>query len=596
VRVAADDAPAKDYNAAKKSQTMSILTLFRTNGGAVSKIDGHSVALERSLQTLIERNLETFVGVRFLCAEYSTGKTHAGRIDTLGIDEDGCPCILEYKRSTNENVINQGLFYLDWLMDHRGEFELLVMKTLGPESAGKIDWTGPRLICIAGDFTKYDQHAVQQINRNIQLIRYMRFGEELLLLELVNSVQAVDGDAFPATEGISKTSGMPRSSSKDKTVDECLAASSQKLLDLYELLRSTLVSFGDDVVEKRLKLYVAFKRIKNFVCVEVLPNQEKLRTFLRLNPDKVELDPTFMRDVRQIGHWGTGELEITITTPEDVERNAVAAQGLRVVVMNVLKCEKDLLNTWRLWDAAEPPFVLQDDEPVLRQVKGKVTQTWDEAHTAHDFGLPGDRRLHLGLLPHPFCGDVANASIYVLMLNPGVGFQDYYGEYHVPDYRSAVVATLRQEFQPDVLPFMYLDPKFAWHGGFAWWHGKLAGVIKHLCNHWQTSFAEARARLARCLASIELVPYHSESFGNARGIAKRLPSAQLAARFVREFVLPKVRDGKGIVIVTRKVRAWELPDGPGIIKYTAGQSRGAHLGLNSPGGAAIIKRFLRFEG
>jgi RecB family endonuclease NucS len=48
----------------------------------------------------------------------STGKTHRGRIDSLGLDENGCPVIIESKRKLNENVINQGLFYLDWLLDH----------------------------------------------------------------------------------------------------------------------------------------------------------------------------------------------------------------------------------------------------------------------------------------------------------------------------------------------------------------------------------------------------------------------------------------------------------------------------------------------
>lgn len=57
-----------------------------------------------------------------------------------------------------------------------------------------LEWSSPRLLCIAGDFTKYDGHAVQQINRNIELLRYLRFGEELLLLELVNAVQAKDGE------------------------------------------------------------------------------------------------------------------------------------------------------------------------------------------------------------------------------------------------------------------------------------------------------------------------------------------------------------------------------------------------------------------
>ena len=99
---------------------MSDIKVFRTDGGKVCEIEGKSVALEKSLQTLIETNLDVFLGIRFLASEYPTGKTHGGRIDTLGIDENGCPCIMEYKRASNENVINQGLFYLDWLLDHKG--------------------------------------------------------------------------------------------------------------------------------------------------------------------------------------------------------------------------------------------------------------------------------------------------------------------------------------------------------------------------------------------------------------------------------------------------------------------------------------------
>lgn len=148
---------------------MSDIKLFRINKGSVKELQGQSVAIEKSLQDLIENNMEAYLGVRFLCSEYSTGKVHDGRIDSLGIDENGCPVIIEYKRSINENVINQGLFYLDWLLDHKGEYTLLVLDRLGKEVSDSIEWSSPRLLCIAGDFTKYDQHAVQQINRNIEL-------------------------------------------------------------------------------------------------------------------------------------------------------------------------------------------------------------------------------------------------------------------------------------------------------------------------------------------------------------------------------------------------------------------------------------------
>ncbi|WP_372898388.1 endonuclease NucS domain-containing protein [Salipaludibacillus agaradhaerens] len=100
-----------------------MIKLFRLNGDSVDELEGQSVAVEKSLQHILERHLETFLGIRFLASEYRTGKRHAGRIDTLGIDENNSPVIIEYKRSINENVINQGLFYLDWLLDHKAKLQ-----------------------------------------------------------------------------------------------------------------------------------------------------------------------------------------------------------------------------------------------------------------------------------------------------------------------------------------------------------------------------------------------------------------------------------------------------------------------------------------
>jgi hypothetical protein len=68
--------------------TMSDIKLFRIQGDAVEQLQGSSVAIEASLQDLIELHLEALLGVRFLAHEYQTGKTHGGRIDTLGIDEN----------------------------------------------------------------------------------------------------------------------------------------------------------------------------------------------------------------------------------------------------------------------------------------------------------------------------------------------------------------------------------------------------------------------------------------------------------------------------------------------------------------------------
>ncbi len=127
---------------------MSDIQLFRLAGGTATELPSRTAVVEKHLQTLIESHMQTFLGVRFLASEYATGKTHRGCIDSLGLDENGCPVIIEYKRHSHESVINQGLFYLDWLLDHRAEFKLLVMEKLGNEAAQEIDWAGTHLLCI----------------------------------------------------------------------------------------------------------------------------------------------------------------------------------------------------------------------------------------------------------------------------------------------------------------------------------------------------------------------------------------------------------------------------------------------------------------
>lgn len=312
---------------------MSDIKLFQINTDHVAELAGHTVQMERSLQRIFERNLESLLGVRFLCSEYVTGPVHGGRIDTLGLDEDGCPVIIEYKRAINQNVINQGLYYLDWLMDHKKEFQWLVMEKLGAEQAKVVEWSAPRLLCIAGDFTRHDEHAVKQINRNIELLRYRRFSENLLMIELVHAPKVAKTTSTGVVssnmpDSLSSTTSEPSSvhnsfeesaSTKafnsdpyaNQSVAHKIATASPAVRDLYEAINEFLLSLGDDVQTKELKYYVAFKRIKNFACVEVFP-KTKVVAYIRVNPDSVALEPGFTRDVRVVGHFGTGDLQVSM--------------------------------------------------------------------------------------------------------------------------------------------------------------------------------------------------------------------------------------------------------------------------------------------
>jgi predicted transport protein len=304
---------------------MSSIKLFRTTSQQVEELTAKSIALEKSLQAIFEENLEIFLGVRFLATEYSTGENHRGRIDTLGLDENNCPVIIEYKRASNENIINQGLFYLNWLLDHKAEFELLVQKKISMQAADNIEWASPRVLCIAGDFTRYDEHAVHEIGKNIELIRYRRYGEEFLLLEAVNTVweisqsitQQCDKEVISSHENIHPTNHIK---SKGLSFADRLAKSSASIQSLYQSLRDFMLSLGDDVQEKELHLYTAFKRMKNFACISPNPSRGVLFIWVKIDPHSITLEKDFTRAVDTVGHWGTGDLEITIKNGDDLKK------------------------------------------------------------------------------------------------------------------------------------------------------------------------------------------------------------------------------------------------------------------------------------
>ena len=280
------------------------MDLFRIEDGKLSGLARKAPKLEREIQRLLEANLEVVFGIRFVATEHSSGEKHAGRIDSLGIDENGTPVIVEYKLSSSENVINQALYYTDWLVDHKGDFELLVQKRLSGET--KIDWTAPRVLCVAESFSKYDTYAVFQMGRNIQLVQYKLFDGGFLLVDVVGGGQPASG---------SKKGAMSATEVASYSVEAHLERAKGDLRELADELRQYLLDLGEDVTEGPVKDYIAYRTTKNMCCLEV--HQKHLFLYLTLDPQLGD-GCGICRDVTSIGHFGTGNLEVRVTKPEDI--------------------------------------------------------------------------------------------------------------------------------------------------------------------------------------------------------------------------------------------------------------------------------------
>lgn len=159
------------------------MPIFDISGDKLSAVEQKNFDLEKDLQNLIEKNLETIFNCRFVASEFSTGSQHAGRIDSLALSEEDNPVIIEYKKVESSELINQSLFYLHWIQDHKGDFEIAVQNKLG--NSIKVDWSDVRVICIAPNYKKYDLHAVQVMGANIELWKYRLFSNNSLYLEEV---------------------------------------------------------------------------------------------------------------------------------------------------------------------------------------------------------------------------------------------------------------------------------------------------------------------------------------------------------------------------------------------------------------------------
>jgi len=78
------------------------------------------------------------------------------------------------------------------------------------------------------------------------------------------------------------------------------------------------LNLGEDVTESQLKFYVAFRKVKNIACVEVYLS--KILLHLSVDPSAVEQVKDFTRDMTNVGHFGTGNLQVTIKDAADFER------------------------------------------------------------------------------------------------------------------------------------------------------------------------------------------------------------------------------------------------------------------------------------
>jgi len=289
------------------------MALFLINNESVKKISTNKPPKESNVQKLFEENLNEILNITFLASEHST--SFGGRIDTLGIDNNGSPVIIEYKLSQNDNVINQGLSYLHWLLDHKAEFEALVHRA---NIDIEIDWASPRVICVAESYNKFDLDTADLLPIDIELLRYQLYDKDILLVE-----SSAQRKVKIATSEVFNKGEKQKRVFREKiqyTVDDHLKSATDSIRELFAEIKEKITGLDESIIEEAKAKYIAYKLTTNFVDVVIL--KDSLKLFLNVPSGQLNDLQNLARDLtkpKSIGHWGNGDYEVKLERKEDVD-------------------------------------------------------------------------------------------------------------------------------------------------------------------------------------------------------------------------------------------------------------------------------------
>lgn len=282
------------------------MAIFLTENSSAKRLKKSNFRNEKELQSFVEQNMKSLFGIRFIASEFTTSKQHGGRIDSLGLDENNAPVIIEYKWGEKDNIINQGLFYLDWLVDHLGDFQLLVQKKLSKDI--EVDFGSPRVLLVAQTFSKYDQYAINRMAENIELWRYSRYENNIFELKLIASSQAKK--TITTAKQISKVNY------DEYSVADHLKNKSEHIQELFSALQEKIFALESDqkIEENPRKLYIAYKVGRGFAEVKLQRSDIKIWVAEGIDDPK-----GMIRDVSNIGHHGIGNSEIILKSFDELD-------------------------------------------------------------------------------------------------------------------------------------------------------------------------------------------------------------------------------------------------------------------------------------
>jgi predicted transport protein len=290
------------------------MIIYNNDIGNISEIKELPFKLEKDIQKIFEKNLTTITGLNFVKSEFTL---KSNRIDTLAYDlENRSFVIIEYKRDKNYSVIDQGVSYLNLMLEYKADFIIEYNETQQKNlKRDEVDWSQSRIIFVSSTFTEFQKQSTNFKDFSIELWEIKQFENNTIYVNPIRKTSAAPSIKLIANENL-QLQKVAREI-KTYTEEDHTNRVSDEVAELYNEFKTAILNLSSDIEIHAKKDYIAFKKGSNVIDITLL--KKSLKIWINLKKGTLKDPQNIMRDVSTIGHWGNGDYELIVDDNSNLE-------------------------------------------------------------------------------------------------------------------------------------------------------------------------------------------------------------------------------------------------------------------------------------
>lgn len=292
------------------------MQLYHNTKNMLSNLKEKPFKLEKDMQSLFENNLEQITEFKFVKSEFALKNL---RLDTLAFNEESRSfVIIEYKRDRNYSVVDQGVSYLNLMLEYKADFIVEYNESCDKNlKRDDVDWSQSKVIFVAPSFTSFQKQSSNFKDLPIELWEIKQFENGIIVINPIKKAQSAPSIKQVQPNATNSEISKVVNEIKIYTEEEHLENKSEEIVELYESFKEAILNLTSDIEVIARKQHIAFKKGRNITDITI--QKKGLKMWINLHKGELDDAKQLARDVSTTGHWGNGDYELLITDTQNLE-------------------------------------------------------------------------------------------------------------------------------------------------------------------------------------------------------------------------------------------------------------------------------------